>query len=77
MTVHAGEDEKQGRHSFIAGESAVTVEISVAVLQDPGNRAIPRSSYTTLDDGPKGLSILLLKHLLNHVHCCSICGSQK
>lgn len=50
----------------------ITMKISVMVPLEARNRSTPRNSYTTFGNKPKGLYILLQRHLLSCVHCCSI-----
>ena len=45
-------------------------KVGIYLPQDPGNSS-------TLGHIPKVLYILLQRHLLNHVHCCSIHNNQK
>jgi hypothetical protein len=54
-----------------------TMEISVAIYQEDGNWFISSSSDTAIGDVCKGNFILPQRHLLNHVHCCSIYDNQK
>ena len=46
MTAHAGEDVEYRKYSSIAGGTAITMEISVVVPQEDGNRSPSR--YITL-----------------------------
>lgn len=47
----------------------VTIEISVVVPEEAGNRFNSRPSYTSHAAVPKGFYILLQSHLLNHTSC--------
>lgn len=67
-----------GAHSSIAGGSACTstMETSVAVPQEAGNRSNSRFSSTTLGPLPKEFYILLQRYLFIRVYCCSTHNSQ-
>lgn len=51
---------KGNTYPFLVGAKpcAATVEISLVVPQENGNKSISRSSYTIFRDRPKGLFIL-------------------
>lgn len=53
------------------------MEISVAISQLHRNQFTLRASCTTLWPVSKGYSLLLQRHLLSHVHCCSIPNTKK
>ena len=63
---------KGNTHSLVVGMQtcATTLEISVAVSQKTGNQPTVGFSNTTLGNTPKRCSIILQKHLLNHVPRC-------
>jgi len=56
---------------------AATMKISVVIPQENENLSTSRSSYTTLRHTPKECFILPQRHLLSHVHYCSIHNSLK
>lgn len=70
---------KGNTHILLAGVQVhrATVEISVALSQEDGNRSTSRASYTALGHIPKGCFTLTQGHLLNHVYCYFLYNSQK
>jgi hypothetical protein len=71
----------KGEHSSIAVGSAnlysANLEISVAVPQEDGDSSTSRSVCITLGHLPQNCLILLLRHLLNLMHCCFSHNSQQ
>lgn len=65
---------KGSTHPLQVGLQTDTVikEISVVIPIEAGKRFTPRSSPTILVHIPKGLYILLQRHLFIHVHCCHL-----
>jgi hypothetical protein len=55
----------------------VPLEISLAVSQKIGDSSISRPSYNTPGHIPKRCSTIPQGYLLNYVHSCFICNSQK
>jgi hypothetical protein len=74
VTAHADKDVENTSPLVVV--CTTTMELSVVVPQKDDNQFTSISSYTTLGCTPKGHSILLQRHLLNHVHCFFIHSSK-
>lgn len=72
MSAHAKKDVGKGEHLFILQTCMDTVGIGVAVSHEAENRSLTKLSNTRLVNIPKGLYILLQRHLFIRVHCYSI-----
>ena len=80
VTAHAGEKEEwENIHPLLVGVqiSIAFMENSVAVVQEDANRSTSIFSYSTLSHIHKEYFLLLYRHLLNQVCCCSIHNNQK
>ena len=74
ITAHAGEDvEQENTPPLLVGVQTCTaaMKISMIVSQKIGNPTTSRSSISTVWHIPKGCTIILQGHLLNHV-CSNI-----
>lgn len=56
---------------------AVTMQISVTICQEDGNKPTSRSNYSILGRIEKGCFKQLQRQFFKCVHCCSVHISQK
>lgn len=71
---------KKMEHFFVGGFNAnlyATMKIAMEIPQEAKNLSASITTCTTIEHIPKGLLMLLQRHLLNRFHCCSIHNSQK
>ena len=70
--------EKRNIYSLLVGMQSCTdtMEISIVVPQEAGNRSTSRFSYITLGHIVKGFYMLLQRYLLIPVPYCSIHNNQ-
>lgn len=80
MTAHTSKGARKWEHLFVAGINEnlyTTMEINMETPQEAKNLLTSITTHTTLEHIPKGLLMLLQRHLFNRLHFCSIHNNQK